>query len=97
MITCEAMRHTCAAIMTNHSKLVNPRCLHDFDLILCRGPLGISEMILPIRWFTAIAIATEIGHDDGKILGESLAPLYATLCESLDSHVAIRLEIRFLP
>src|SRR5712691_7730094 len=79
-------RHTVAdtpaAVVPHHGKLLEAEVVHDFYLILGRGALGVTEMVVTIRRFATVAIAAEIGDHHGEILGQprrDLMPPISTL------------------
>ena len=64
----EAMRNAAAAIVSHHREAVEAEMLHQLDLVLRHGALGIVDVLLAICRLAAVAIAAQVGGDDGVFL-----------------------------
>ena len=65
-----AMADAAAAIMADECELLEPELAHDLDLIERHRALGVVGVILAVRRLAAVAVATQVGDDDGVVLGE---------------------------
>jgi hypothetical protein len=87
VLDAHAPRHASAAIVADDGEALVPEGTHDFDLIERHRPLGIVGVVLAVWRFTAVAVATQISHDDGEALREcwrDLVPLDVRLRIAVD-------------
>ena len=70
MIKRQAPSHAASAIMPDYGKPVVAQVLHHLDAIQRHGAFGIVGVVFAVRRLGGIAVASEIAHDERKILGE---------------------------
>ena len=64
------MRDAAAAIVADHGEAVEAQGRHQLDLVLGHGALAVVDVALAAGRLVRVAIAAQIGRDDGEALGE---------------------------
>ena len=68
MVERQPVRHAAAAVMTHDGKPVEAEMLHQIDLVLRHGALGIVDVVLAVLGLAAVAVAAQVRRDDGVFL-----------------------------
>ena len=61
----KTMGYACAAIMGNDVEALEPKPMHQCNLITCHRALGIGNMFRIAGWLGRVAVSTQIGGDNG--------------------------------
>ena len=56
--------------MADQQERVEPQVIHDLNLVLSHGALGIVDVVRAAFHFAAVAVTPQVRCDDGKILGQ---------------------------
>jgi hypothetical protein len=56
--------------VANQVERIESQLLHDLNLVLGHGPLGVVDVLRAAFRFAAVAVTPEVRCDDGKVLGQ---------------------------
>ncbi|MEH2482468.1 hypothetical protein V1282_005825 [Nitrobacteraceae bacterium AZCC 2146] len=86
MIQRHAVGNARAAIVTGHAKALMAERVHQQDLIQRHAALGIGVVVLSAFGFAAVAIASKVGSDHGKMVRQRR-------CDFAPCHMGLRMTV----
>jgi hypothetical protein len=76
-----------AAIVPDYRESLEAQRAHDFHLVQRHRALRLIDMIVAVRRFAAVAVASEVGHDHGESLCQPRRDL-------VPHHVGLRIAVQ---
>ena len=70
MVEAEAVGDPAAAVVAGQHEAFVAQRRHDLDHVLGHGALGVPGVIRSAVWLGTVAVAAEIGADEGEALGQ---------------------------
>ena len=67
MIERQAVRHPRAAVVADHREALEAERAHHLDLVGRHRALGVRRVIRRARGLVAVAVAAQVGRDDGEL------------------------------
>ena len=77
MVEAEPVAHAGAAVVAADREALEAQSPHQLDLVPGHRPLGVRLVVGVVVGLRALAVAAEVGGDDGEALGQSAG---ATAC-----------------
>src|SRR5215470_2277353 len=64
-----------AAVVSGQEKPLEAQLAHDLHLVPRHSALRVRSVVVGMRWLRAVAVASQVGGDDGEIAREAVGDL----------------------